>query len=280
MPRISFKKMFFHASRATTRSTSVMVRGPAPRRAQRAGAIVCATVAAFAAACACGAEPDVTPLLRQKDELLLMAVHRGDRATWDNATTPDFAYIEAGEVWPRDVFLNGLEEDGKQPLAIRQYGVHRIGDTAMVIHEDEVRPDPAHASRPGGRFLMTETWQRIAGEWKLRLVHIEPVRSDPPALMLSAVQLDELTGAYRAGAGDLVIRRTGGHLAGTAPGHPQIDMQAEARDVFFTPGDTRMRRIFQRDPQTGAVTGFIQRNENSDVPYVRLTGAEGNRPPN
>ena len=36
----------------------------------------------------------------------------------------------------------------------------------------------------------------------------------------------------------------------------------------------------QRDPQTGAVSGFIQRNGNSDVPYMRLTGAEAARTKN
>lgn len=226
-------------------------------------------IALAASGPALGAEADITALLRGYDQALLNAVHRGDRATWEKFTTPDFAYIEAAEILPREAFLKTLEEDGKQPLAIRSYGVKRIADTALVIHEDEVQVDPMRASRPGGRFLMTETWQRIGGDWKMRLVHIEPVRTDPPAVTLAPNELDALMGDYRAGIDALVIRRDGTRLVGTRPNQAEVVLLAETRDVFFTPGDTRKRRIFQRDPVTQAATGFILRGENSDMLYVR-----------
>lgn len=59
------------------------------------------------------ADADVSALLRQYDEALLNAVHRGDRATWEKFTTPDFAYIEAAKILRRNAFLHGLEEDAK-----------------------------------------------------------------------------------------------------------------------------------------------------------------------
>lgn len=222
-----------------------------------------------ASAFASNTEDDVTSLLRGYDEALLEAVHRGDHATWDKLTTSDFSYIEAGEIMSKAQLLHAVEEDGKKPLAIRQYNVRRIGDTAIVIHEDQVQPGPMHTNRVGGRFLMTETWQRIDKDWKLRLVHIEPIRSNPPAVVLPSSQLDELAGTYRAGPDSLVIERVGDHLVGTRPNSAVIELRAETRDVFFTPGDTRMRRIFQRDPATGVVTGFIRRGENSDTLFSR-----------
>jgi len=42
-------------------------------------------------------DSELAAKLRAKDELLLNAVHRGDRNAWANATTPDFMYIEDGE---------------------------------------------------------------------------------------------------------------------------------------------------------------------------------------
>ena len=46
--------------------------------------------------------------LRAKDELLLNAVHRGDRKAWADATTDDFLYIEDGDILHREAFLKEL----------------------------------------------------------------------------------------------------------------------------------------------------------------------------
>ena len=59
--------------------------------------------------------------LRVKDEVLLNAVHRGDRRAWEKATTPDFIYIEDGDILERAPFLDGLQDDGFTPLIIRTY---------------------------------------------------------------------------------------------------------------------------------------------------------------
>lgn len=131
-----------------------------------------------------GAQTDDTALasrLRSYDEVLLNAVHRGDRATWERMTTSDFSYIEAGQIAQRREILEGLKETGKKPLAIRKYSVQRIGDTAIVIFEAE--------------------------------------------------------------------------------------LQKQA--VYTSARDARMRRVFQRDPASDRVTGFIRRMESSDMLFVR-----------
>ena len=69
---------------------------------------------------------------------------------------------------------------------------------AVVIHTDDL-PKSDQTPRSGGRYLMTETWQRIKGAWKLRIVHVDAVRTDPPAMTLDPGELDQLTGAYRSG---------------------------------------------------------------------------------
>jgi hypothetical protein len=205
--------------------------------------------------------------LRAKDERLLNAVHRGDRKAWEDSTTPDFMYIEDGDVLRRAPFLSELEEDGLAPLIIRTYEAHRSGDTVMVLHMDDVPNRPSRDTK-NSHLLMTEIWQRAGDDWKLRLVDINRLRMNPPAITLSPSQLDELVGTYRAGSDSYVIRRDGDRLLASRSGGPEGELKAETRDVLFTPGDTRNRKIFQRDA-SGRVTGFADRSESSEVNWIR-----------
>jgi hypothetical protein len=43
-------------------------------------------------------------------------------------------------------------------------------------------------------------------------------------------------------------------------------LKAEAPDVFFVPGQPRVRKIFLRDA-SGHVTGFVDRREGRDVKW-------------
>ena len=63
------------------------------------------------------------------------------------------------------------------PLVIESYTLTRSGDTASVIHLDT---DEAHT-----HYLFTETWQRLDGEWRLRILHISNVLGDPPTVTLT-----------------------------------------------------------------------------------------------
>ncbi len=213
-------------------------------------------------------DAELATLLRAKDQALLTAVHRGGRAVWERLTTPDFLYVEEGSVTGREEFLKELEPDFSEPLQIREYRVHRSGDTAIVVHRDDV-PLTAEDLRRGGQYLMTEAWQRIGGEWRLRVVHIDAVRTDPPEVALTAAQADEMVGAYRHGEETYRIRRDGRRLVGVREGQAETELKAETRDVLFVAGNTRTRRVFQRDT-AGKVTGFVRRDENTDVLWRRV----------
>ena len=206
--------------------------------------------------------------LRAKDEVLLNAVHRGDRAAWANATTPDFMYIEDGEILEREPFLNELEEDGRTPLIIRTYEIHRQGDTTVVLHLDDVPERPNRVTK-NSHLLMTEVWQQIGADWKLRLVDINRLRVDPPAMTLPSEELDQLVGTYQLGKDVYVIRREGARLLGGRSGAKEEEVKAEVKDVWFVPGEARYRKIFQRDAK-GRITGFIERDESSDVHWMKV----------
>ena len=205
----------------------------------------------------------VATQLRANDELLLRGVHSGDRATWERLTTPDFIYVEEGEITPRAELLKELEPDGQEPLKISTYDVQVSGDLALVVHRDDVPSEPGD-TRPAGQYLMTETWQRLNGVWKLHIVHLDSIRTDPPAVALSVEQMDRLAGTYRYKSYTFTIRREGGRLLGLRSGASEKELKAETRDVLFTPGDLRQRKVFVVDA-AGDVTGFIRRDENSDV---------------
>jgi hypothetical protein len=64
------------------------------------------------------------------------------------------------------------------------------------------------------------------------------------------------------------IRREGNRLVGERKGRGAAPLKAEARDVFFVPGDNRIRKIFQRGAD-GRVTGFVERRESWDIHWKR-----------
>jgi hypothetical protein len=142
-----------------------------------------------------------------------------------------------------------------------------------VIHTDDL-PASQQTPRAGGRYLMTETWQKLAGAWKLRIVHIDAVRTDPPAVALTPEELDQVAGFYRSRDVTTEIRRDGGAVWRRRAGQPDQKLVAETRDVFYVPGQTRLRLIFRRDAK-GAVTALVARSENSDRVWERVSGRTG-----
>lgn len=206
--------------------------------------------------------------LRAKDELLLNAVHRGNRNVWANITTPDFMYIEDGDILKRESFLNELEEDGYAPLIIRTYDVHRQGDTAVVVHLDDVPERPGRVTK-NSHLLFTEVWQQFGTDWKLRLIDIDRLRVDPPAITLPPADMDQLVGTYQAGTAVYVIRREGNRLLGGRSGAKEEELKPEVRDVWFVSGQARYRKIFQRDA-SGQIMGFVDRDESSDRSWIRV----------
>ena len=121
----------------------------------------------------------------------------------------------------------------------------------------------------GAEFLSTEVWLKEGGAWKMISSQTMAAQHDPPAVALPAATLDEYVGTYRAGDFTYRIERDGDGLRGLPSGAPPVALKAELRDVFFTPGQPRTRRIFQRDAQ-GRVTGFVSRREGLDWVLTRV----------
>jgi hypothetical protein len=95
-------------------------------------------------------------------------------------------------------------------------------------------------------------------------------RADPPAISLPAANLQKFAGTYKLRDSEptFALTVTDGKLMGARSGRPAAEWKAETRDVFFIPGDNRIRKIFQYDAN-GKVTGFIERRESWDLAWVK-----------
>jgi hypothetical protein len=217
------------------------------------------------------ADPTVD-LLRSKDQALLDAIAPGDRKVWDAALASDAVYVdENGVTLDRAEFLKQLDPlppGASGSLRIASYSARLSGDLATVIHTDD-ETENYHGQMLKARYLMTETWRRESGEWKLHMVHAYAVLKDPPAVTLAANELQQYAGGYSGGADlEYVIQWDGKELLGGRVGRSLTPLQVELRDVLFVSGQPRTRKIFQRDGK-GLVTGFVDRREGEDLVFKR-----------
>ena len=92
---------------------------------------------------------------------------------------------------------------------------------------------------------------------------------DPPARELPMSDLGDYVGTYEAGAGYSVrIETVGAGLVSATNGAKPTPLLVEARDALFTPGQPRIRRVFERDA-TGKVVGFDSRRDSHTVVHLK-----------
>jgi Domain of unknown function (DUF4440) len=221
-----------------------------------------------AASSAPGASDPSEAAFKVRDQALLDAVGTGNRKAWDASLSSDALYIdENGEVITRaDLIaqLDPLPTGITGSLKIVEYRLIRRGETVTSVYRS-AEAVFYHDQPLNGQYLTSETWRREDGAWKLALVHVTAVNRDPPAVALSEADLAQYAGRYRA-APDLAltIALDQGQLTASTDGRKPRALAAELRDVLFTPGRPRSRKIFERDAG-GAVTGFRDRREGSDI---------------
>ncbi len=154
-------------------------------------------------------------------------------------------------------------------LTQRDFKVQLYGNTAVTSFTDHL-VQHAYGQLVTEDFRSTEVWLREAGDWKMISSQTLALQIDPPAVTLPTAELEQYVGKYAAGPGLIVaIARTGTGLTISTNGGSAIKMQAELRDVFFTPGQPRLRRIFQRNG-SDTIVGFVSRHEGHDIRFVRI----------
>jgi hypothetical protein len=142
--------------------------------------------------------------------------------------------------------------------------------------------------------LLHDCWTRAYDEPDLPrwfLAHRTPVAPEtfaeflmiplhPPAIKLTAAQLDSLAGQYREpnAHGVAAIYRMGDQLFEKTPGGEVIGLEAESTDSFFRPGDSTGTRTvhltFERDAQ-GHVTAYVLHDSRHEERWAKIPGAAG-----
>jgi ketosteroid isomerase-like protein len=119
------------------------------------------------------------------------------------------------------------------------------------------------------RYRSTEVWMKKNGAWKMISSQTLALPDDPAQTHLPADALDQYVGSYDAGPKlTIKIERKGDSLVSATNGGKTNLLLVEVRDVLFTPGQPRLRRIFERDA-TGKIIGFNARREGHDLHFKR-----------
>jgi hypothetical protein len=218
---------------------------------------------------------DERALITQYEQQLCDAITSGTPVMWDKYLDSDVIFAEEdGSFKGKDGMIKEIHPLPKGlggDIEVELLSYHQDGDTAVALfrqHEIErYYGQTIHAS-----YLTDTVWKKRANGWKQIEGQVIAERTDPPSIALPAGDLKKFTGTYKLRNSDPTYTLTvaAGKLIGARTGRPAGEWKAETRDVFFVPGDNRIRKIFQYDAH-GAVTGFIERRESWDIVWEKLS---------
>jgi len=219
------------------------------------------------------AAEDVSALLMQKTQAFSDAGQQGDGAAMGKMLDDRVVFFnEGGDQATRKDMASSTPAPASgviTKMTVADWNCQVYGDVAVASFIDDqvrdLRGQVFHA-----KYRSVETWLKEGGDWLMIGSETIALQDDPPAVPVPAKALDDYVGAYEATpALKYTFARKGDDLMASANGGPASVQKAELRDVFFTPGAARVRKIFQRDAN-GAVTGFIYRREGHDIVFKRI----------
>ena len=240
----------------------------------KAAAVLAFAATALAAPARADDDPALKAELQAKTQALLDAVADGNKGVWDAATDPALIYVtENNEVITKAALLDQtapLPPGLVGHIRVTDYQLQRYGDSAVATYIADESLD-YHGQLIRTKFRTTDTWHSTAAGWKLVASMTLAALDDPPAIALPPAKLAEYAGRYEL-TPDIhyTVRVDGDRLLGLRDGGKEVELKAEAADIFFVPGSPRSRKVFYRD-SSGRVTGFGDRREGHDIKWRRLT---------
>ncbi|MBS0273205.1 MAG: nuclear transport factor 2 family protein [Proteobacteria bacterium] len=218
---------------------------------------------------------DDRAVITQQEQEMVDAVASGGVAVWDKYLDPDLIYAE------EDGSYKGKAEMLKeiQPLPKGLSGEIKVvllsyredGNTAVALFR-QVETEHYFGQTIHANYLTNTTWKKRADGWKQIEGQVLAERTDPPSIALPTAELQKFAGTYKLRDSEptYALAVTDGKLMGSKNGRKPAEWKAETRDVFFIPGDNRIRKIFQYDAN-GKVTGFVERRESWDIVWEKLS---------
>jgi hypothetical protein len=216
---------------------------------------------------------DLKTLLQNQTQQLMDSIAAGDRAPWQRYIADDVIFVtEDGTRKTKTDLVNEI-----RALPADVWGKIRVTDFDVVRH-DRVAVATYVADEDEGyygqvihaKYRSTDTWLLTDATWQMIASEVIALRNDPPAIELPASTLDAYTGRYSlTQAISYTITRDGTKMSGQRTGREPETLKVEAADVFFVPGQPRLRKIFTRD-SPGRITGFVERRETWDIVWTRV----------
>jgi ketosteroid isomerase-like protein len=219
------------------------------------------------------AAEDTTALIKRQSQEFSDASATGNAAAFQRLLDDHVTFInEGGETATKKDIVGSagpLPKGIENHLVQTDFHVQLYGTVAVTSFTD-VQTELAHGQTFHAKYRSTEVWLKEGADWRMISSQTIALADDPPSVVLSDKELGDYVGTYSGGPDFMFkIARNGSGLTGTLGSNPTVAMKAEVRDVLFTPGQPRLRRIFQRDAQ-GKITGFVSRREGHDLVFKRV----------
>ncbi len=223
-------------------------------------------------ACMWAGSDSVATVLQRQSQELFDAIPQGKVDVWDRYIAPNIVYAaEDGTLKTKAQLLDDLKPFPKDiwgRITLAKFTAQVHGTTA-IINYVVAETEGYFGQTLHARYLETDTWQETGGAWKLIAAQVLALRDDPPSISPTQAALDAYAGTYRLTPQvTYTIRREGDHLTGQRTGRKPETLKAEVADLFFVPGQPRLRKVFQRDA-AGHITGFVERRESWDIIWKR-----------
>jgi ketosteroid isomerase-like protein len=228
----------------------------------------------FCIATSIHAADDVAALIKKQSQEFSDASATGDAVTLGKYLDDRVIFMnEGGEMATKKDIVDSAKPSPKNvsnALEQTDFKVEIHGDVAVTSFTDN-STQHVFGQTVKAKYMSTEVWMNKSDGWKMISSQTMAVQDDPPTVTLASKTLDEYVGTYQASPDfKFVIARNGEELTGSANGGKPFAIKAELKDVLITPGQPRLRRIFQRDDD-GKITGFVSRREGHDLLLKRVS---------
>jgi hypothetical protein len=216
---------------------------------------------------------DVSAILKQRTQALYDALAPGDAKVWDDDLDPGALVTDESGAFTRKAEtvaqVAPLPKGLSGSIAVTDWQIAIHGDVAVAAFVADEHEN-YHGQQLHALYRSTMTWLKEAAGWKVIALQTIALQQDPPAIRLAPAAADAYVGRYAAGP-DFVydIARSGDGLTGNIAGGKASPLCFEIRDVAFTPGQPRVRKIFTRDAR-GRIDGFLSRRDGRDVVWKRI----------
>jgi ketosteroid isomerase-like protein len=234
--------------------------------------IVLPLIAIWAATPVAAEPEDVSSRLLTNTKAFSDASQRGDVAVLKALLDEHVVFFnENGDSSTKDEIVSSATPtpNNEVRMAVTNWRCAVHGDVAVASFIDDQTRD-LHGQIFHAQYRSVETWLKEHDRWLMIGSQTLALQIDPAFVTLPASTLDQYVGTYEAASTlKAVITRKGSELALSVNGGPASLQRAELRDVLFTPGSPRTRRIFHRDDH-GSVVGFTSRREGHDIVFQRV----------